>query len=38
MLRWAEHAARVGEMKNAYIILIGKPEWKRTLWRPRRKW
>jgi hypothetical protein len=26
------------EMKNAYRIWIGKPEWKRLLWRPRCRW
>jgi hypothetical protein len=28
----------VGERRNAYRILVGKPEGKRTLGRPRRKW
>jgi hypothetical protein len=27
-----------GEMRNAYKILVGKPEWKRPLGRPRRRW
>jgi hypothetical protein len=27
-----------GEMRNAYRILVGKPEGKRLLGRPRRKW
>jgi hypothetical protein len=38
MIRWAEHAARIGEKRNAYRILVGKPEGKRRLGRPRRKW
>jgi len=28
-MRWAEHVARMGKMKNAYKILIGKPEVKK---------
>jgi hypothetical protein len=27
------HAARMGEMRNAYKLLVGKPERKRVLWR-----
>jgi hypothetical protein len=34
---WAGHVARMGE-KNAYGILVGKPEGKRPLGRPRRRW
>jgi len=30
--------ARIGEMRNAYKILVRKPERKRTLGRPRRRW
>jgi hypothetical protein len=37
-LRWVEHISRMGLMKNAYKILIGKPEGKRPLGRPRRRW
>jgi hypothetical protein len=36
-VRWVGHVARVEEMKNAYIIWIGKPEGKRSLGRPRRR-
>jgi hypothetical protein len=32
---WAEHIARIGEMRNAYNILVGKPEEKRPFGRPR---
>jgi hypothetical protein len=32
------HVARMGEMKNAYKILVGRPEGKRPLGRPRRRW
>jgi hypothetical protein len=34
---WAGHVARIGE-KNAYRILVGKPEGKRPLRRPKRRW
>jgi hypothetical protein len=37
-MRWAGHAARWGERRNAYRILVGKPEGKRPLGRPRRRW
>jgi hypothetical protein len=28
----------MGEMRNACTVLVGKPEWKRPLGRPRRRW
>jgi hypothetical protein len=37
-MRWTGHVARIGDMKNAYTILIGKPVGKRPLGRPRRRW
>jgi hypothetical protein len=37
-MRWAGHVARMGEKRNAYKILVGKPEGKRPLGRPRRRW
>ncbi|KAJ4435504.1 hypothetical protein ANN_18120, partial [Periplaneta americana] len=37
-LRWAGHIARMGESRNAYLVLVGRPEGKRPLGRPRRKW
>jgi hypothetical protein len=37
-MRWAGHVARIGETRNAYRILVGKPEEKRPLGRPRRRW
>jgi hypothetical protein len=37
-MRWARHVARMGETRNAYRILVGKPEGKRPLGRPRRRW
>jgi hypothetical protein len=36
-MRWAGHAARMGEKRNAYRLLVGKPEGKRPLGRPRRR-
>jgi hypothetical protein len=36
-MRWAGHVARMGEKRNAYRILVGKPEVKRPLARPRRR-
>jgi hypothetical protein len=36
-MRWVGHVARMEEMRNAYI-LVGKPEGKRPLGRPRRRW
>jgi hypothetical protein len=35
---WAGHAARMGEKRNAYRILVGMPEGKSPLGRPRRRW
>jgi hypothetical protein len=37
-LRWAGHVARMGEKRNAYRILVGMPEGKKPLGRPRRRW
>jgi hypothetical protein len=37
-MRWPGHVARMGETRNAYRILVGKPEGKRPLGRPRRRW
>jgi hypothetical protein len=37
-IRWTEHVAWMGEMRNTYNILIGNPEGKRLLGRPRRRW
>jgi hypothetical protein len=37
-MRWAGHVARMGEKRNAYRLLVGKPEGRSTLGRPRRKW
>jgi hypothetical protein len=37
-MRWAGHVALMGEKRNAYRILVGKPERKRPLRRPRCRW
>jgi hypothetical protein len=37
-MRWAGHVARVREERNACGILVGKPEGKRPVGRPRRRW
>jgi hypothetical protein len=37
-LRWAGHVARMGERRGAYGALAGKPEERRPLGRPRRRW
>jgi hypothetical protein len=37
-MRWASHVAGIGEKREAYRLLVGKPEVKRPLGRPRRRW
>jgi hypothetical protein len=37
-MRWAGNIAHMGAKRNAYRLLVGKPEGKRPLGRPRRKW
>jgi hypothetical protein len=37
-MRWAGHVARMGEKGGAYMILVGRPEGRRPLGRPRRRW
>jgi len=37
-MRWAGHVTRMGERKGIYRVLVGKPEGKRLLGRPRRRW
>jgi hypothetical protein len=37
-MRWAGHVARMGEKRNVYWFLVGKPKGKRPLGRPRRRW
>jgi hypothetical protein len=37
-MRWPGDVARMGEKRIAYRLLVGKPEGKRPLGRPRRRW
>jgi hypothetical protein len=38
MMTWAGHVARMGKRRNGYWLLVGKPEGRRPLGRPRRRW
>ena len=37
-MRWAGYVARMKEKRNAYMLMVGKPEGKRVLGRHRRRW
>jgi hypothetical protein len=37
-MRWAGHVVRMGEGRGVYRVLVGRPEGKRPLERPRRRW
>jgi hypothetical protein len=37
-MRWAGYVVRMGEERGVHWVLVGKPEGKRTLGRPRRRW
>jgi len=37
-MRWAEHEERIGERRGVYRVLVGKPEGKRSLGKPRLRW
>jgi len=37
-MRWAGHVARMGEGRGGYRVFVGKPERRRPLGRPRRRW
>jgi hypothetical protein len=37
-MRWAGLVARIGENRNVYRVLVWKPEGKRPIGRPRRRW
>jgi hypothetical protein len=37
-MRWAGHVARMGEERGVYSVLVGKPEGRRPLGRPRHRW
>jgi hypothetical protein len=37
-MRWAGHVARMGDDRGVHRVLVGKPEGKLSLGRPRRRW
>ena len=37
-IRWVGHIARMGERRGGYMVLVGKPDARRPLVRPRRRW
>jgi hypothetical protein len=37
-MRWTEFVVRIGERRCVHRVLVGKPEFKRPLGRPRRRW
>jgi hypothetical protein len=37
-MRWAGHVARLGANRGVYMVLVGKPEENKPLWRPGRRW
>jgi hypothetical protein len=37
-MNWAGHVARMGDKRRAYRVLVGRPEGKRALERPRYRW
>jgi len=37
-MRWVEHVAHMGKRRGTYRILVGRPEGRRTLGRPRHRW
>jgi hypothetical protein len=37
-MRWAGHVTRMGEERKVYQVLVGKPEGKKPLGKPRRRW
>ena len=37
-MKWVGHVARMGEERGVYRVLVGKPEGRRPLGRPRRRW
>jgi len=37
-IKWKVHVARMRQIRNAYKILAGKPERKKSLMRPRHRW
>jgi hypothetical protein len=37
-MRWAAHVASIGEREGVYRVLVGRPEGKRQLGKPRHRW
>jgi hypothetical protein len=37
-MRWVRHVAHMGEIRNVYKVLVGKPERNRPLRRPWHRW
>jgi hypothetical protein len=37
-MKWAGHVARMGEGRGVHRVLVGRPEGKRPLGRPKRRW
>ena len=37
-MRWARHVARKGERRDVYRVIVGEPEGKKPLGRPRHRW
>jgi hypothetical protein len=37
-MKWAGHVTGMGRRRNAYRVLVGKPEGRRPLVKPRRRW
>jgi len=37
-MRWSGHVARMGKRRGVFRVLVGKPEIKRPLGRPRHRW
>jgi hypothetical protein len=37
-MRWAGHVVRTGEERDEFRMLVGRPEGRRPLGRPRRRW
>ena len=37
-MRWAGHVARMGEGRDVYRVLVGKPEGNKPMGRPRHRW
>ena len=38
IMGWAGHVALMGDRRDIFRVLVGKPEGKRPLWRPRLRW